>query len=207
MPDVHTHVRSQDDEFVLLCCDGVWDVMSNEQACEFVRGAWARGVHEPKEIARKIIEYCLLVGSSDNMTAMVCVLNAAALTRAADASEAARAAREAAAVAALEATPAPPQQNDVPLRELPLCAPACLYAKSLLDLNARAVGALDEAGLRRLFTEDAPCARIGEGFAKSTVDGELMLGLTEDDFFCELDLLGQDARFLVCCIDYWRRVP
>ena len=36
-PDVIIEERKEDDEFILCCCDGVWDVMTNEQATEFVR--------------------------------------------------------------------------------------------------------------------------------------------------------------------------
>lgn len=34
--DMTTIARDASDEFLLLCCDGIWDVMSNEDAVEFV---------------------------------------------------------------------------------------------------------------------------------------------------------------------------
>lgn len=36
-PEISEFPRSSQDEFILLACDGVWDVMSNEDACTFVR--------------------------------------------------------------------------------------------------------------------------------------------------------------------------
>lgn len=29
--------RQDDDEFLVLACDGIWDVMTNEDLCAFVR--------------------------------------------------------------------------------------------------------------------------------------------------------------------------
>ena len=36
-PDVRVHTLTADDEFLVLACDGVWDIMSNQQAVDFVR--------------------------------------------------------------------------------------------------------------------------------------------------------------------------
>jgi protein phosphatase 1B len=36
-PEISEHARSGQDEFIVLACDGVWDVMSNEDVCQFVR--------------------------------------------------------------------------------------------------------------------------------------------------------------------------
>ena len=36
-PEVYEIVRAEEDEFVVLACDGIWDVMSNEELCEFVK--------------------------------------------------------------------------------------------------------------------------------------------------------------------------
>lgn len=42
-PELCTQQLSSSDQFVVLCCDGLVDVMSNEQACTFVREALAAG--------------------------------------------------------------------------------------------------------------------------------------------------------------------
>ena len=36
-PEVTVQERAEEDEFVALACDGVWDVMTNEELCDFVR--------------------------------------------------------------------------------------------------------------------------------------------------------------------------
>lgn len=36
-PDVETVDLTDDHEFIVLACDGIWDVMSNERVVEFVR--------------------------------------------------------------------------------------------------------------------------------------------------------------------------
>lgn len=29
--------KAEEDRFIILACDGIWDVMSNEELCEFVK--------------------------------------------------------------------------------------------------------------------------------------------------------------------------
>uniref|UniRef100_A0A8C0ISL7 Protein phosphatase 1B n=1 Tax=Chelonoidis abingdonii TaxID=106734 RepID=A0A8C0ISL7_CHEAB len=36
-PEVYEILRAEEDEFIILACDGIWDVMSNEELCEFVK--------------------------------------------------------------------------------------------------------------------------------------------------------------------------
>ncbi|EPY26311.1 protein phosphatase [Strigomonas culicis] len=37
LPDVTITELTSDDEFIILGCDGIWDVLSNEKCCDFVR--------------------------------------------------------------------------------------------------------------------------------------------------------------------------
>lgn len=50
------------DEFLLLACDGVWDVMTNQQAIDFVRarlpGALAEG-RPVSAVAEELLDACL----------------------------------------------------------------------------------------------------------------------------------------------------
>jgi serine/threonine protein phosphatase PrpC len=36
LPEVITHRRSPNDEYLVLACDGVWDVMENDDVAAFV---------------------------------------------------------------------------------------------------------------------------------------------------------------------------
>lgn len=60
------------DEFLVLACDGIWDVMSNEEVIESVtRYAVVHGEESPQLMAEELIEECLSKGSRDNMSALI----------------------------------------------------------------------------------------------------------------------------------------
>lgn len=46
LPDVRAEPLRAGDEFLLIACDGIWDVMTSGQACDFVR-AKAREASPP----------------------------------------------------------------------------------------------------------------------------------------------------------------
>jgi len=68
--------RAATDEFLLLCCDGIWDVMSNEQAVEFVTEQ-LKGGFKVEEICERLIDHCLVKGSKDNMSVLILLMPAA----------------------------------------------------------------------------------------------------------------------------------
>lgn len=35
-PDIFVHQITDQDEFIVLACDGVWDVMTNQEVCDLV---------------------------------------------------------------------------------------------------------------------------------------------------------------------------
>jgi len=58
------------DEFVLICCDGVWDVMGSQDAIDFIHNT----MEDPKvnsldQALKRLLDKCLEKGSLDNMTA------------------------------------------------------------------------------------------------------------------------------------------
>mmetsp|Transcript_22700 Transcript_22700/g.42675 ORF Transcript_22700/g.42675 Transcript_22700/m.42675 type:complete len:331 (-) Transcript_22700:56-1048(-) len=72
-PDVRVYKRDlENDQFIILACDGIWDVISNKDACYFVGELLAEGI-ELESICKKLLDYCLLANSKDNMTLIICV--------------------------------------------------------------------------------------------------------------------------------------
>ena len=55
-----------EDEFLILACDGLWDVCTDQQAVELVRE-----VYNPDEAARILVDHALREYSTDNLTVMV----------------------------------------------------------------------------------------------------------------------------------------
>ncbi|KAJ6215891.1 hypothetical protein RDWZM_010391 [Blomia tropicalis] len=82
LPDVQQRPLSDELEFIVLACDGVWDVMTNDEVVEFVRRRIIYRV-EPVSICEELITRCLApdcqMGSGigcDNMTViLICYLN------------------------------------------------------------------------------------------------------------------------------------
>ncbi|KAM9476842.1 protein phosphatase 1B isoform 1-T2 [Clarias gariepinus] len=66
----------EEDEFVVLACDGIWDVMSNEELCAFVR-ARLEVSNDLEKVCNEVVDTCLHKGSRDNMSVvLVCLPNA-----------------------------------------------------------------------------------------------------------------------------------
>lgn len=68
--DVFNIERHEDDEFLLLACDGIWDVMSNEEAVDFIHDQLKAGTPHEK-IAEAMLDHCLIKGSKDNMSVVL----------------------------------------------------------------------------------------------------------------------------------------
>ncbi|KAJ6218576.1 hypothetical protein RDWZM_009733 [Blomia tropicalis] len=69
-PEVTVFKRDENDEFLVLACDGIWDVMTNEEVSDFVRHQLR--IHSNLEtICSSIIDTCLHKGSTDNMSVVL----------------------------------------------------------------------------------------------------------------------------------------
>lgn len=66
--------RRADDDFLILCCDGVWDVMSSADVVTFCREKYAEFSGDLNAVAQKLLDDCLSLGSRDNMTACIVAL-------------------------------------------------------------------------------------------------------------------------------------
>jgi len=75
-PDVRSHTLTAEDEFLVLACDGVWDCMSNQDVCDFVKERIATVSLD--KIAEEIFDHCVSEDpkmtqgiGGDNMTALI----------------------------------------------------------------------------------------------------------------------------------------
>lgn len=57
-PEVYEMERTPQDEFLILACDGVWDAVSNEELCAFVRNR-LEVCDDLREICCQVIDLCL----------------------------------------------------------------------------------------------------------------------------------------------------
>ncbi|EED88239.1 predicted protein, partial [Thalassiosira pseudonana CCMP1335] len=72
VPDFIFHSREkEEDEFVIIACDGIWDVQTNEECVKMVAGIFDEGESDMGVVCEEILDLCLIKGSKDNMTAAV----------------------------------------------------------------------------------------------------------------------------------------
>merc|ERR1712048_1528556 len=65
-PDIYTWKARRGDRLV-LCCDGIYDVMENHECALQVDGALERRNQDPGLASADLVKECLQRGSSDNM--------------------------------------------------------------------------------------------------------------------------------------------
>lgn len=70
-PEIIIKDRSPQDQFVILACDGVWDVMSNQDACDFVLNNRLK-YPDLGYLCEAVLDRCLELNSRDNMT--ICII-------------------------------------------------------------------------------------------------------------------------------------
>jgi len=80
VPTVKCHFRTDDDDFLILACDGVWDVLTNEQVGNLFRFSLSQNLSESSETLSTnksdqyangcafILENAIQAGSPDNMS-------------------------------------------------------------------------------------------------------------------------------------------
>jgi len=75
-PDINTHTHTAEDEFIVVACDGIWDVLTSQQVIDYVRLSIAKG-QTLEQICESMMDRCLAPDSDwggvgcDNMTMMV----------------------------------------------------------------------------------------------------------------------------------------
>jgi protein phosphatase 1L len=68
-PELVSEFLAPEDEFLILACDGLWDVISNQDAVDLVKG-----FTDPEEAAAALVEAALKAGTLDNVSAIVVFL-------------------------------------------------------------------------------------------------------------------------------------
>ncbi|KAI5837073.1 phosphatase 2C-like domain-containing protein [Morchella snyderi] len=61
-----TVLQPEADEFIILACDGLWDVCSDQEAVDLVHA-----VKDPQEASKMLVDYALGRFSSDNLSCMI----------------------------------------------------------------------------------------------------------------------------------------
>lgn len=82
-PFIKKIALTQQDQFLILACDGVWDVLQNQQAVDFVNqqlhaiNATPQSItpQQAEYIARALVLHALQNGSTDNVTAKIIFFN------------------------------------------------------------------------------------------------------------------------------------
>ncbi|EJU03102.1 PP2C-domain-containing protein [Dacryopinax primogenitus] len=77
-PDIMSHEISEEDEFIVLACDGIWDCMSSQSVCDYVRRHVAHRMPLGK-ICESLVDYCIAPDADleksgigcDNMTVII----------------------------------------------------------------------------------------------------------------------------------------
>ena len=89
-PDIVVRERAEDEDmYLILACDGIWDVMSNDDVGEFVtrrvdeRRLGANNGDRGEVLARvgdELLAACLNAGSRDNMSVLIVAFPGSGLT-------------------------------------------------------------------------------------------------------------------------------
>jgi serine/threonine protein phosphatase PrpC len=72
-PQIYRYNLNKNDKFIIFACDGLWDVISNKRAVDFVLRKLKKD-HKGK-IAKKLCEFAIKEGSTDNVSVVILFLN------------------------------------------------------------------------------------------------------------------------------------
>lgn len=81
IPDNYKYRLDKDDKFIILACDGLWDVISNQDAINFVLNIYYDETTNNKlikksiNVANELAKYAIAKGSTDNVSVIIIFLN------------------------------------------------------------------------------------------------------------------------------------
>ena len=74
-PDVKIIDQSADDQFLVLACDGIWDVLDNDEACELIKKSLEETKNDVGLVCERVLDKCLAPAAPgpgcDNMTIVI----------------------------------------------------------------------------------------------------------------------------------------
>ncbi|KAL3809666.1 hypothetical protein ACHAXA_004217 [Cyclostephanos tholiformis] len=71
VPEISTLERQADDKFIVVACDGIWDVFSNENCANLISTIFDEGECSVSLACEEVLDQCYAKGSLDNMTAIL----------------------------------------------------------------------------------------------------------------------------------------
>jgi serine/threonine protein phosphatase PrpC len=79
-PDIYRYRIDKNDKFFVIACDGLWDVLHNHDVVNFILTtcydiSTAKRINKNVNIARKLAEYALKKGSTDNISIIIVFLD------------------------------------------------------------------------------------------------------------------------------------
>ena len=70
-PDITYNKLTTEDEFIVMACDGLWDVMSNKNAVDYIKSRLDKNT-DIQTISKEIVYYAINeLGSTDNVTCLI----------------------------------------------------------------------------------------------------------------------------------------
>ena len=77
-PDIFKYKLNKNDKFIILACDGLWDVISNQDACNYVLDNISKSdistnnnSNSKKNIAFNLANFAISNGSTDNVSIII----------------------------------------------------------------------------------------------------------------------------------------
>jgi len=76
LPDMFRYTITKADQFIVMACDGLWDVMSNQDVANYVllhcyNPVTNKRINKDFSVAKKLAEFAISKGSSDNVSIII----------------------------------------------------------------------------------------------------------------------------------------
>jgi serine/threonine protein phosphatase PrpC len=74
LPQIYKYKINSNDKFIILACDGLWDVLSNQEAVDYINNILVNTKFKGN-YAKELSEYAYHKGSLDNITVLIYILD------------------------------------------------------------------------------------------------------------------------------------